>query len=87
MSAYKVGLVGEGWAVMGTSIPSSYVAELLRRNCTVNLWLDPDAAGQRAATKYRKQLQAYGLRVRNILSTLDPKKHTREEIKEYLNAT
>lgn len=87
LSAYKVGLVGEGWAVMGTSIPSSYVAELLRRQCTVNLWLDPDAAGQRAAAKYRKQLQAYGLRVRNIVSTLDPKKHTREEIKEYLHAT
>lgn len=86
LSAYKVGLVGEGWAVMGTSIPPVYIAELLRRNCVVNLWLDPDAAGQRAAAKYRKQLQAYNLRVRNIVSTLDPKKHTRAEIKEYLDA-
>lgn len=87
LSAYKVGLVGEGWAVMGTSIPSAYVSELLRRQCVVNLWLDPDAAGQRAAAKYRKQLQAYGLRVRNIVSTLDPKRHTLDEIKEYLHAT
>ena len=52
----------------------------------MNLWLDPDAAGQRAAAKYRKQLQAYNLRVRNIVSTLDPKRHTRAEIKEYLDA-
>ena len=87
LSAYKVGLVGEGWAVMGTSIPSAYIAELLRRGCVVNLWLDPDPAGRRAAAKYRKQLQAYGLRVRDILSTLDPKRHTREEIKEYLCTT
>ena len=87
LSAYKIGLVGEGWAVMGTSIPSAYVAELLRRQCVVNLWLDPDAAGQRAAAKYRKQLQAYGVCVRNIVSTLDPKRHTLEQIKEYLNAT
>lgn len=86
LSAYKVGLVGEGWAVMGTSIPPVYIAELLRRNCVVNLWLDPDAAGRRAAAKYKKQLQAYNLRVRDIKSTLDPKRHTREEIKEYLGA-
>ena len=84
LSAYKVGLVGEGWAVMGTSIPPVYIAELLRRDCVVNLWLDPDAAGRRAAAKYKKQLQAYNLRVRDIQSTLDPKRHTREEIKEYL---
>ena len=86
LSAYKVGLVGEGWAVMGTTIPPAYIAELLRRDCVVNLWLDPDAAGQRAAAKYRKQLQAYNLRVRNIVSTLDPKRHTLAEIKEYLDA-
>lgn len=86
LSAYKVGLVGEGWAVMGTSIPSVYIAELLRRDCVVNLWLDPDAAGRRAAAKYKKQLQAYNLRVRDIQSTLDPKRHTRGEIKEYLDA-
>ncbi len=86
MSAYKVGLVGEGWAVMGTSIPPVYIAELLRRDCVVNLWLDPDAAGRRAAVKYKKQLQAYNLRVRDIQSTFDPKRHTRGEIKEYLDA-
>lgn len=85
MSAYKVGLVGEGWAVMGTSIPSSYIAELMRRRVRVNVWLDPDAAGRRAAAKYRKQLLAYGLDVNDILSTRDPKLHTRAQIKEYLD--
>lgn len=86
LSAYKVGLVGEGWAVMGTAISASYISEIMRRGCAVNLWLDPDAAGRRAAAKYRKQLQAYGVRVMDIQSTLDPKKHTRDDIKEYLDA-
>jgi hypothetical protein len=85
LSAYKVGLVGEGWAIMGTSIPSAYIAELMRRNVRVNIWLDPDAAGRRAAAKYKKQLQAYGLEVNDILSTRDPKLHTRAQIKGYLD--
>lgn len=84
LSAYKVGLVGEGWAVMGTSVPAAYISALLERKVAVNLWLDPDAAGRRAAAKYKKQLQAYGLQVRDIRSTLDPKRHTRAEIQEYL---
>lgn len=85
LSAYKVGLVGEGWAVMGTSVPSAYIAELLKRQVRVNIWLDPDAAGRRAANKYKRQLQAYGLEVNDIRSTLDPKKHTLGQIKEYVN--
>lgn len=85
LSAYKVGKVGEGWAVLGTKVPSVMIAELLRRGCRVNVWLDPDAAGQKAAQRYLKQLRAYGLTVRNIVSLHDPKKHHLTEIKEYLN--
>jgi len=84
LSAYKVGLVGEGWAVMGTSIPDSYIAELMRRKVTVNVWLDPDKAGRKAAARYCKQLTAFGLTVNNILSTKDPKLHTLGEIKDYV---
>lgn len=84
LSAYKVGLVGEGWAVMGTSVPDSYIAELMRRKVTVNVWLDPDKAGRKAAARYCKQLTALGLRANNILSTKDPKLHTLGEIKDYV---
>lgn len=84
LSAYKVGSVGEGWAVMGTSVSAGMVAEILRRRCSVNVWLDPDAAGQKAARRYIKQLRAYNVEVRNIVSPRDPKLHTRDQIEEYL---
>jgi hypothetical protein len=85
LSAIKVGMVGEGWAVLGTSVSDHMVAELMKRGRPVNLWLDPDAAGRKGAARIGKQLRAYGLTVRDILSARDPKLHTRSEIKEILN--
>ena len=79
----KVGLVAEGWAVLGTKVSDHMVSELLKRK-RCNVWLDPDAAGQRGATKICKQLRAYGLEVRNIVSQRDPKLHSRSEIQEIL---
>jgi DNA primase len=48
LSAYKVGLVAEGWALLGTSISDACLAALVQRGQPVNLWLDPDAGGDRA---------------------------------------
>jgi DNA primase len=79
LSAYKVGLVAEGWAVLGTKIPDAVVAALLQRR-SANVWLDPDPAGQRAAARITRQLKAYGVTVRNITSARDPKLHTLEDI-------
>jgi 5S rRNA maturation endonuclease (ribonuclease M5) len=59
--------------------------ELEKRGQRVNVWLDPDAAGQRGATKIIKQLRLFGIEYRNIISTRDPKLHTREEIRSYLS--
>lgn len=85
LSAMKVGLSGgEGWAVMGTNISDHYVSELLKRGGRVNVWTDPDAAGRKAASKFTRQLTAYGLEVRVISSAKDPKLHTRGEIQEIL---
>lgn len=85
LSSFKVSLAGYvGWAVMGTSVPSAYIAELLQTTRACNVWLDPDAAGQKAANKYIKQLRAYGVAVRNIVSQRDPKLHFISEIQEIL---
>lgn len=84
LSAIKVGMVGEGWAVLGTTVSNWMVASLLKRGCRVNVWTDPDEAGRKAAAKITKQLRAYGLAPRNILSARDPKLHTRSEIQEIL---
>lgn len=83
LSAAKIGLVAEAWAVLGTSVSAHMVSALMKRG-RCNVWLDPDAAGRRGAAKITKQLVAYGLEVRNILSARDPKLHSREEIKEIL---
>jgi DNA primase len=85
LSAFKVGLVGEGIAVMGTRVSDHLVSILLKRAAPVNVWLDPDVAGQIGARKIMKQLRAYGLEVRNILSPRDPKLMSRDDIKELLH--
>lgn len=85
LSAMKVGSVSEGWAVLGTHVSDAMVAALLKRGTAVRTWLDPDAAGRRGAAKIIKQLRAYGLEVRDIVSERDPKLHSRSEIKEILN--
>ena len=85
LSPFNIGLDEEGWPVMGTRIPDAYIAALMQRQCPVNVWLDPDDAGQKAAAKYMKQLRAYGVEPRNIVSQRDPKLHSRSEIKEILH--
>ena len=84
LSAYKVGLVAEGWAVLGTSISDWMVSALLARGRPVNVFTDPDAAGRRAAAKFCKQLRAYGLEARDVLADRDPKLLTRDQLKELL---
>ena len=84
LSAYKVGTVAEGWSLLGTSISTATINLLLSRGCKVNVWLDPDGPGQRAAKKVLATLRAYGVEARNIVSTRDPKIIHRHVIKELL---
>lgn len=84
LSAYKVGLVGEAWSLLGTSITKKATSLLVVRGCKVNVWLDPDPAGQRAAKKILLLLRAVGIEARNILSLKDPKLIHRETIKELI---
>lgn len=88
LSAYKVGSVGEGWCLMGTSLNAHTLSELMRRRCPVNVWLDNDIGpahtynkGQIAAAKAGQQLRAMGCKVRNIVSPLDPKLMSRDSIR------
>lgn len=84
LSAYKVGLVAEGWSLLGTSISQHTLAELVKRNCRVNVWLDPDPPGRRAAKKVLAALRGAGLEARDIRSDVDPKLVHRQQIKELL---
>ena len=84
LSAYKVGTVGEGWSLLGTSISAGCMAALLKRNARVNVWLDPDGAGHKGATRVLATLRGAGLEARRIISKADPKLIHRSEIKELL---
>jgi hypothetical protein len=81
LSAYRVSRsAAAGWCLMGTKITDYIAAELLRSGKPVVVWLDPDAAGQTNAMKIIKQLRAYGIPARNVVSKKDPKLLQREEI-------
>lgn len=84
LSAYKIGKVGEGWCLMGTSISRQCLYLLLSRGCKVNVWLDPDPPGRRAAKKVLAALRSVGIEARDILSECDPKLLHLEKIKELL---
>ena len=84
LSAYKVGTVAEGWALMGTSINDGCLAAIIATGKPVNVWLDPDAAGIRAARKVLAALRGAGVKARNIISDKDPKLMHRTQIKELL---
>jgi hypothetical protein len=84
LSAYKVGKVGEGWSLLGTSLSAHTLGLLVTRNCKVNVWLDPDGPGQRAATKVLAKLRSTGIEAKNIVSDRDPKLIHCEQIKELL---
>jgi DNA primase len=85
LSAFKIGLVAEAWCLMGTYANPKLVAQLLVRQAPVNVWLDPDGQGRKAATKVHKQMVAYGINARIIRSERDPKLHTFEEIARTLS--
>lgn len=89
LSCYKVGSTEgcEAWCLMGTSLKSNMLAELLKAGKAVNVWLDPDAAGKKAAAKVAKQLRACGLTVTIVASEKDPKLLHRNKIKELLCIT
>jgi hypothetical protein len=84
LSAYKVGKVAEGWAMLGTSISKHAISLLSARGCKVNIWLDPDKAGRRAATKVAATLRSVGVECDIIRSTVDPKLVHSSDIKELL---
>lgn len=87
LSAYKVGSVGEGWCLMGTTLSLFCLNSIIVSGKNVNVWLDPDSAGIKASAKILKQLRAVGVKARIIVSNKDPKLLHRENIKELLCTT
>ena len=88
LSAFKVGLVGGyGWALMGTKASAALLAALMSTHDQANVWLDPDGAGQRGASKLQAQLRAYNIAPTVIQSAVDPKLLHTAEIRRALHVT
>lgn len=87
LSCYKVGTTSgcEAWCLMGTSLKAGVLLALLEEQRPVNVWLDPDGPGRRAAAKVSAELSAYGIKVRRVNSVKDPKLLHRPDIKEMLS--
>lgn len=84
LSAYKVGKVGEGWSMMGTSPSRKLLGLIASRGCKVNVWLDPDPAGRKATAKLMPMLRAFNIEARDIVSDCDPKLVHLSDMKELL---
>lgn len=81
LSAYRVSRAEvEAWSLMGTKITDYIAAGLLLSGKPVAVWLDPDKAGQTNAALILKQLRAYGIDARNVVSSKDPKLLSRGDI-------
>lgn len=80
LSAFKVGMVTEAWALMGTSLHPSVLRRLVDTGASVVIMLDPDAAGIKAAAKIVKTLALYGVSATRADLRADPKLLSVKEI-------
>jgi DNA primase len=81
LSAFRVGQVGRGVALLGTSLTDKVLARLIQEQKPVVIWLDPDSAGREAARNIKRRLSLVGLPHSQIRSRRDPKLLSQGEIK------
>lgn len=86
LSAAKVGLVVEGWSLLGTSMKDPVLARAVRDGRPVLVWLDPDEAGRSAAARIARELRSVGVQTENVVSAKDPKLLCLQEIRECLSS-
>lgn len=86
LSAARVGMATEAWAIIGTSLPASKLNALMADGRPVFVWLDDDPtprnSGQKAAAKIMRTLELAGVPCINIKTPKDPKFNTREQVRQ-----
>lgn len=85
LSAYKVSKVCEAWALMGTNLHDSVLADLIRRDATILYMGDPDAGGDKGWASIVKRAQAVGLPCFDVRMSKDPKRLSVTDIREHLS--
>lgn len=86
LSAYRVGQETEAWSILGTKL-STHVAGGIAPERPVAVWLDPDAAGRKAARDIVEFLRSMGHPALRIDSRADPKLLSRKEIQRWVKTT
>jgi DNA primase len=85
LSACRVGKVCTAWSLLGTNLMHAVINQIAESQYTdIAIWMDPDEAGVNARRKMLRQLGAVGIEARAILSDVDPKHHTLEEMKDLI---
>lgn len=84
ISAYKVGKVSEAWALMGTSISDSLLAQIAGCGKPIRIMLDPDAGGEAGRRKALRKLRMLGCDVQIVHAQRDPKLLSLANIRELL---
>lgn len=82
VSAIKVARIAPAMPIFGSQIGLERFKTLAERIKEVVIWLDPNMKKQMVTEARKAELMGIGSRV--VFSTLDPKEHSMEEIKEYL---
>ena len=86
LSAIKIARLAyegySGFPLLGSSLSKQAESLLSKKYKKVYVWLDRDKAKQ--AVRIRNRLREIGIDSRAIVSPLDPKEYSKEELKEYL---
>lgn len=85
LSAYKVGRVTAGWAMLGTSLSDGMVMALAADGRPVATMLDPDAGGDKGRRAATRQLPIMGISVTHLYPVRDPKFLSTQEIQSCLS--
>lgn len=80
LSAAKMAVACEAWALLGTKMDDAVLAALIRRGSKVVLALDSDKAGRDGAATIARRLSAVGVSHSQVYFGRDPKLVTRKEI-------
>lgn len=83
VSAIKVGRHINTMPIFGSNIPLKQLIRLSKRFSDLGIWLDKDKAGESLKTARRASQLGFNS-TRSIITDLDPKEYSNEEIKKYL---
>jgi hypothetical protein len=86
ISAIKISRVADSCALLKTHIHDIMLSKLSKWYDTCYIWLDPDMYTH-MANELLPRIQPYFVHTSIIMSKLDPKYYSTQQIKEYLNVT